>query len=45
MIEESEERLSDEQVQCILDIIAKHFPQVQKVSQEKVEEEEEEAPE
>lgn len=43
MVEESEERLTDEQVQNILAIIIKHFPHVQKVSQEKFEDEEEAA--
>lgn len=41
MIEESEERLTEEQVQNILDIIAKHFPHVQKAPQEKPEDNEE----
>lgn len=43
MIEESEERLTEEQVQVVLDIVVKHFPHVQKVAQEKPEEEEETA--
>lgn len=30
MIEESEERLSEEQVQQLLEIIAKHFPHIEK---------------
>ncbi|XP_057666684.1 DNA-directed RNA polymerase III subunit RPC9 [Diorhabda carinulata] len=39
MVEESEERLTEEQVQDILEIVAKHFPYVVK---EKVEEDNEE---
>lgn len=42
MIEESEERLTEEQVQNILDIVVKHFPHVQKVPQEKAEDDDEE---
>ncbi|KAF5269585.1 hypothetical protein FQR65_LT05923 [Abscondita terminalis] len=39
MIEESEERLTDDQVKQILDIIIEHFPHVQKVEEnEEVEE-------
>lgn len=34
MIEESEERLTEEQVQKLLNIIVEHFPHVQKVSEE-----------
>lgn len=41
MIEESEERLTEEQVQQILDIVVKHFPHVQKTAPEKTEDEEE----
>lgn len=41
MIEESEERLTEEQVQNVIDIVVKHFPHVQKVAPEKQEEEEE----
>lgn len=41
MIEESEERLTDENVQRILTIVAEHFPCAQKLEQVKPEEEEE----
>lgn len=41
MIEESEERLSEEQVQQILDIVIKHFPHIQKDSQDKLDNDEE----
>lgn len=34
MIEESEERLTEEQVEQILQIIAEHFPHVAKVKNE-----------
>jgi len=40
MIEESEERLTEEQVQRLLQIIIEHFPYVQKAAEENADEEE-----
>lgn len=39
MIEESEERLTEEQVDQVLQIIAQHFPHVVKVKNEETDEE------
>lgn len=33
MIEESEERLTEEQVEQILEIMAQHFPHIQKIEE------------
>lgn len=38
MIEESEERLTEEQVEQVLQIIAQHFPHVAKVKNEDLDE-------
>lgn len=40
MVEESEERLSEEQVDQILQIVAQHFPHIVKVKNEDMEEDE-----
>lgn len=42
MVEESEERLTDEQVQSILDIVSRHFPQAHNTSQENDDKDDEE---